>query len=410
MSLANDLETLGALMKTNLEAKGITGLTGNEGLTTLANTILNISSGSGGIEIDTALTCSVSSSHVVKNDNVVVTATLTASYDDTIDLNDGKLAGATINFYANDGREIMGSMRNLGSAVTNSNGVATITVSPDTIGDWVFYAEFNGTALYDDSTSSDVNVLVSEAVVSMVVSATKDVLSYADSESSTITVLALDRNSQPVPGVTVTFKNGSTVLGTDTTGAIGEASYTYVSSGAGDVTISVECMSLQETYVLEDLKKYIYDDCSTGVPSDNYDVVESGLTAYTNYNGYNCMYQQDNSRIELGTFTEFEFEADFCIPGQWAFTGLLKNGTLYINTTPSTDCGGAIVCSKNAPHGANKWFTFRTVVKNNHIDLYVDNILKVSEDVVLEQATWSIRGGTNTNPRYTKNVKLKVFS
>lgn len=43
MSLSENLYNLGALLKTNLEYKGITGLTGNEGLTTLANKILDIS-------------------------------------------------------------------------------------------------------------------------------------------------------------------------------------------------------------------------------------------------------------------------------------------------------------------------------------------------------------------------------
>lgn len=42
MSLSENLYNLGALMKTNLKKKGVTGLTGNEGLTTLANKILDI--------------------------------------------------------------------------------------------------------------------------------------------------------------------------------------------------------------------------------------------------------------------------------------------------------------------------------------------------------------------------------
>lgn len=46
MSLSENLHNLGTLLKTNLETKGVTGLTGNEGLTTLANKILDISSGS----------------------------------------------------------------------------------------------------------------------------------------------------------------------------------------------------------------------------------------------------------------------------------------------------------------------------------------------------------------------------
>ncbi|MCR5027195.1 MAG: hypothetical protein K6A34_07125 [Methanobrevibacter sp.] len=42
MSLASNLATLGALMKTNLETKGVSGLNSNMGLTTLANKILDI--------------------------------------------------------------------------------------------------------------------------------------------------------------------------------------------------------------------------------------------------------------------------------------------------------------------------------------------------------------------------------
>lgn len=42
MSIANNLYALGALMKTNLEEKGVTGLNSNMGLTTLANKILEI--------------------------------------------------------------------------------------------------------------------------------------------------------------------------------------------------------------------------------------------------------------------------------------------------------------------------------------------------------------------------------
>lgn len=42
MSISSNLATLGALMKTNLETKGVNGLNSNMGLTTLANKILDI--------------------------------------------------------------------------------------------------------------------------------------------------------------------------------------------------------------------------------------------------------------------------------------------------------------------------------------------------------------------------------
>ena len=88
------------------------------------------------------------------------------------------------------------------------------------------------------------------------VSSDVSVLSYADNDTATITAKVTDGHSNPISGETVTFKQGSTTLGTDTTDSNGEATYTYSSQGVGDVTITVECMNLQETCELEDCERY----------------------------------------------------------------------------------------------------------------------------------------------------------
>lgn len=54
----------------------------------------------------------------------------------------------------------------------------------------------------------------------------------------------------------VVFKNGYIVLATIATNSSGVAEYTYNSQGVGDVTITVECINLQETYNLEDCNYY----------------------------------------------------------------------------------------------------------------------------------------------------------
>ena len=83
MSLSENLYNLGALMKTNLEKKGVTGLTGNEGLTTLANKILDIE-------------CNSSSKNIVANftgDSISLGGNgytwLTSAEDVVIDWGDG---------------------------------------------------------------------------------------------------------------------------------------------------------------------------------------------------------------------------------------------------------------------------------------------------------------------------------
>ena len=51
MSLYSELEGLGELMATNLSTKGVTGASASDGLTTLANKILNVPTGSGATNI-----------------------------------------------------------------------------------------------------------------------------------------------------------------------------------------------------------------------------------------------------------------------------------------------------------------------------------------------------------------------
>ena len=83
----------------------------------------------------------------------------------------------------------------------------------------------------------------------------KDALSYYDEESAVLTATYLEDNVG-VSGKSVVFKNGNTVLDTVVTDSNGEAEYTYASQGVGDVTITAECMGLQETYGIEDCLVY----------------------------------------------------------------------------------------------------------------------------------------------------------
>lgn len=86
----------------------------------------------------------------------------------------------------------------------------------------------------------------------------KDILSYADSESATLTATLLE-DGVAVSGATVEFFNGSTSMGTAQTDSNGVATKIYTSTGAGDVSLKAEVdngMILIQTYSIEDCTYY----------------------------------------------------------------------------------------------------------------------------------------------------------
>lgn len=104
----------------------------------------------------------------------------------------------------------------------------------------------------------------------------KNILSFYDHEHCVLTATLLDNNGNGVSGEEIVFKANGGVLGTVITGDNGVAQCTYQSTGVGDVTITVECMNLQETYTLEDCNYYSEtgttliqnDSTDTSYPSD----------------------------------------------------------------------------------------------------------------------------------------------
>lgn len=155
----------------------------------------------------------------------------------------------------------------LGYGYTNSEGVATLD----------YDAEDNplpkkSYACHSRNTSVVAEVSVDNVVTSsnsirfcedyvppndtLSLTADKSVLSYADNDTATLTATY---EGETVSGKSVVFKIGDTVLDTIQTDSEGVAEYTYNSQGVGDVTFTVECMNLQETYEIEDLYWYSSD-------------------------------------------------------------------------------------------------------------------------------------------------------
>lgn len=154
LNFSNDGATYKAvksIVVNNLTSKGVSCSMEN-GMTTLANKILDIQSGTVTHDYDVSL--NLSSDDVVLGNDIILTATLNANIDNTtVDL-DGEISGATVKFYLNNTL--------LGTSNTNSQGVATYNYTPSDVGDYTFHTVFDGADDFDDATSSDVTVSVTE--------------------------------------------------------------------------------------------------------------------------------------------------------------------------------------------------------------------------------------------------------
>ena len=123
MSLNSSLQTLGQLMATNLQSKGVTA-NASDGLTTLANKILQVGPTPIGYTLE--LTSNKNILSFYDDEHCVLTATL-------LDSNGNGVSGEEIVFKANGGL--------LGTVITGDNGVAQCTYQSTGVGDVTITAE-----------------------------------------------------------------------------------------------------------------------------------------------------------------------------------------------------------------------------------------------------------------------------
>lgn len=108
---------------------------------------------------------------------------------------------------------------------------------------------------------------------SIVCFADKPILSYFDGEKATLYAQLMDGQSPAsISGVTITFKQGSTTLGTATTDNTGKATLTngYTSIGVGNVSVTATDGGITSSaYTLEDCTFYDTTSYSTNAQSFN---------------------------------------------------------------------------------------------------------------------------------------------
>ena len=284
-TLMDSLYCLGKKLEINLKAKGITDIDFTDGLTSLVNEIPNIEPSIGGIILDTALSITASSNSVYVGDTVTFSGKLSCSFDDETPSDDdmeGYIKTALIEVY--NGNTL------LGSTSTDNNGEYSYTYTTTTAGTLSVVASYDGTDYYEDCVSSSVSVVVNDVtpvVDSISLTADKSILSYADSESATLSATVLDQFDNPMENQTVEFFNGSTSMGTAQTDSSGVATKTYASSGAGDVSFTATVGSLlSEIFALQD--RTFYDASSSSNLSKYTIPSQMSMTYDSTNNCYSC--------------------------------------------------------------------------------------------------------------------------
>ena len=133
-------------------------------------------------------------------------------------------------------------------------------VSPKSASDFEEYLGTlsSGTDTVNGASMTVYTLAYASNVDSVSLTSNKSILSYADSESATLSATVLDSDSEPLENVTVEFFKGTTSLGTADTNSSGVATKTYASAGAGDLSFTAKVGSLvSETYAVQDC--YVYD-------------------------------------------------------------------------------------------------------------------------------------------------------
>ena len=254
--------------------------------------------------------------------------------------------------------------------------------------------------------------------LTLVKSAGKQILSYADSGASpeteycTVTATALDSNNQGVSGQSVVFKVGTTTVATETTDSNGEASYTYTSQGSGDVVLSAECSSLIQTYSIQDC--WVYDDASSDKKSkygysnvsslthnsDHYEAVTTTTNGSTNY--YAPIYVTDMADLP----SEYEISLDYKITTTGDHQGGFNISDNHITTYSGTN--ELLVGGSTARTGAYYRVNGSVTHYNNQTGLPRNTWITLYLKVQGTSATFTVKNGSTT--LYSNTQTLSAIS
>lgn len=181
--LINDFETyLSDMGVSDAEFDSSTGLIG------LADKILDVEGSIGGIILSTSISCNVSSTNIHPNDNLIINGKLNASFDD-ISQSDEDLIG----FIQHGTVKIYNGNTLLDTVITDNNGEYTCTYVPTMESTLSIKSVYEGNEYYTNCYSNSIIVNVEDITV-LKLSSDKDVLSYYDEDTATVTASLIKNN------------------------------------------------------------------------------------------------------------------------------------------------------------------------------------------------------------------------
>lgn len=362
-TLNGALNELGETLADNLSQMGVDDAVASDGLTTLANKILDIEPSVAGLELSTSIDCNVSSNKILLGQSVVFSATLSASYDDTsiedIDIS-GVLTGATVLFKTSGGVI-------LGSGVTDVNGVATYTHTFEDMGSIVVHTEFGGSTNFNSCISqNDVTV---ECSYDFDVTVDKEILSAKDNDVATFNCRLSD-GTGGVVGESIDYRilHNDIVLssGSRVTDENGEITLEYAATGVGNVDVIFSLRSiLQKTYEVCDAWKYVETLTLTGNGTLNYHIINQ-ISSYQGDAVFSVDYiKTDNHLDDGGGLILGDRVLSNQVLSSTAFNGVklgqynTTRGFYEYNTSSPTDYRSSATDDRNIKHNL-------TIIKQNN--------------------------------------------
>ena len=275
---------------------------------------------------------------------------------------------------------------------TDSNGAFSGSLTGLSTGSHSLKFEFVTDDYY---ATSNVTRAVTIASPTLSVTGTKSIVSYADSETSVITATY---TGAVLSGHSVVFKNGSTTLDTVSTDNNGQASYTYTSSGAGDVSISVECNLLQETFVIEDC--WYYNATEYGPDgAGNMSSVQLNQNLPSVPFTFEYMVKQTNTNYSVPYLDIGDSSSNRMLIGQYARAG--TNGLIVYKSSSTTHA-----YSTNPTINEYNTIWFKADGTKYYYKLNNGSVMEVNDANVTLSKIIHIESGRGG---YVKNIKVKAL-
>lgn len=299
-----------------------------------------------------------------------------------------------------------------GYLTTNENGEFTGTVTGLTAGQKIITATFEGDDEYNRSTINK-HITILDPTIELSLTSPTEIIQIGDTTTITAT---LTRNSLPFVNKEITYeiKHGSTLINRDSdfTNNAGQITISYTGTGVGDITITASFVSLQETYMIEDL--FYYDSLTvdksrytviSGNPSLSYG--SNGLTVNSNVSQVGLV---RNNALVLPSDYEAEITITNAPAGQYC-GGICFDDWLY-------DAGSANVAYTYKLSNTSTLSTniqkittgdvFKVVKQGTSMKLYLNGTLIVTNTISDDTHYQHFRTYLN-RPTTFKDLKIKAL-